>query len=152
MNKLLADVCEVLKYLDATKLFGDQQAAIKDANIGEREVLVFWHYPCSCQKGDTSTNGITLLQRDSFERGLDSINILYGHVETLSLLCTKHHADPTTRAPYQDSAWPYFEMLVSTLIKPADKAVNLPVALEWIGAKASLIASGQTGAQSNCSL
>ena len=115
-------------------------------------MLVFWDYPCLYQKGDTSTNGITLLQRDSFDRGLDSINILYGHVGTLSLLCTKHYADPTTRMPYKDSAWPYFEMLVSTLIKPADKAVNLPVALEWIGAKASDIASGLPKNQSNCSL
>ena len=127
-NKLLADVCEVLKYLDTSK------------------------HQCLYQKGDTSTNGITLLQRDSFDRGLDSINILYGHVGTLSLLCTKHYADPTTRAPYQDSAWPYFEMLVSTLIKPADKTVNLPIALEWIGAKASYIASGLPNHQSNCSL
>ena len=151
-NKLLADVCEVLKYLDTSRHFGDDQAAIRDTNIGEREVLVFWDYPCLYQKGDTSTNGITLLQRDSFDRGLDSINILYGHAGTLSLLCTKHYADPTTRMPYKDSAWPYFEMLVSTLIKPADKAVNLPVALEWIGAKASDIASGLPGDQSNCSL
>ena len=151
-NKLLADVCEVLKYLDTSRHFGDDQAAIRDTNVGEREVLVFWDYPCLYQKGDTSTNGITLLQRDSFDRGLDSINILYGHAGTLSLLCTKHYADPTTRMPYQDSAWPYFEMLVSTLIKPADKAVNLPIALEWIGAKASDIASGLPGDQSNCSL
>ena len=145
-NKLLADVCEVLKYLDTSKHFGNDQD-----DVGEREVLVFWDYPCLYQKGDTSTNGITLLQRDSFERGLDSINIFYGHVGTLSLLCTKHYA-PTTRAPYQDSAWPYFEMLVSTLIKPADKAVNLPVALEWIGGKAGDIASGLPTNQSNCSL
>ena len=151
-NKLLADVCEVLKYLDTSRHFGDDDAEGKATNIGEREVLVFWDYPCLYQKGDTSTNGITLLQRDSFDRGLDSINILYGHVGTLSLLCTKHYADPTTRAPYQDSAWPYFEMLVSTLIKPADKAVNLPIALEWIGAKASNIASGLRGDQSNCSV
>ena len=104
------------------------------------------------QKGDTSTNGITLFQRDSFDRGLDSINILYGHVGTLSLLCTKHYADPTTRALYTDSAWPYFEMLVSTLIKPADKAVNLPLALEWIRAKTSKIASSHPGMQSDCCL
>ena len=71
---------------------------------------------------------------------------------TLSLLCTKHYADPTTHALYKDSAWPYFEMLVSTLIKPADKAVNLPVALEWIGAQASDIASSHSIYQSNCSL
>ena len=151
-NKLLADVCGVLRYLDTSKHFGDQLAFIKAKNIGERELLVFWDYPCLYQKGDTSTNGITLLQRDSFDRGLDSINILYGHVGTLSLLCTKHYADPTTRALYTDSAWPYFEMLVSTLIKPADKAVNLPLALEWIRAKASDIASSDPGAQSNCSL
>ena len=43
-------------------------------------------------------------------------------------------------------------MLVSTLIKPADKAVNLPIALEWIGAKASGIASGLPTNPSNCSL
>ena len=142
----------MLKYLDPSKHFGDDDANIKAKNVGEREVLVFWDYPCLYQKGDTSTNGITLLQRDSFDRGLDSTNILYGHVGTLSLLCTKHYADPTTRMPYEDSAWPYFEMLVSTLIKPADKAVNLPIALEWIGAKASDIATGLRGTQSNCSL
>ena len=151
-NKLLADVCKVLKYPDTSKHFGDQQARIKAKNVGKREVLVFWDYPCLYQRGDTSTNGITLLQRDSFDRGLDSINILYGHVGTLSLLCTKHYADPTTRAEYKDSAWPYFEMSVSTLIKPADKAVNLPVALEWIGVKATDIASSDSGAQTNCSL
>ena len=151
-NKLLADVCDVLKYLDASKHFGDLKEFNRDTNIGEREVLVFWDYPCLYQKGDTSTNGVTLLQRDSFDRGPDSINILYGHVGTLSLLCTKHYADPTTHALYKDSAWPYFEMLVSTLIKPADKAVNLPVALEWIGAQASDIASSHSIYQSNCSL
>ena len=43
-------------------------------------------------------------------------------------------------------------MLVSTLIKPADKAVNLPIALKWIGEKASAIASSDPAAQSNCSL
>ena len=150
-NKLLADVCEVLKYLDTSKNFGEKQAVIKAKNIGEREVLVFWDYPCMYQKGDTSTR-ITDLQRDSFDRGLASINILYGHVGTLSLLCTQHYADPTTRKDYKDSAWPYFEMLVSTLIKPADKAVNLPVALEWIGSKATDIASGGPENQANCSL
>ena len=36
-NKLLADVCEVLKYLDTSKHFGDQLAASKVKNIGERE-------------------------------------------------------------------------------------------------------------------
>ena len=113
--------------------------------------MVFWDYPCMYQKGDTSTR-ITDLQRDSFDRGLASINILYGNVGTLSLLCTKYYADPTTRKEYTDSAWPYFEMLVSTLIKPADKAVNLPVALEWIGAKATDIASGRPENLSNCSL
>ena len=113
--------CKVLKYLDTSEHFGEEQEGIKAKNVGEREVLVFWDYPCLYQKGDTSTNGITLLQRDSFDRGLDSINILYGHVGTLSLLCTKHYADPTTRTPYQDSAWPSFEMLVSTLIKPVTR-------------------------------
>ena len=144
--------CEVLKYLDTSKHFGEEQAANRASSIGEREVLVFWDYPCLYQKGDTSTNGITLLQRDSFDRGLDSINILHGHVGTMSLLSTKYYADPTTRKGYQDSAWPYLEMLVSTLINPADKAVNLPVALEWIGAKATDIASGLQENQSNCSL
>ena len=68
-NKLLADVCDVLKYFDASKHFGDLKEFNRDTNIGEREVLVFWDYPCLYQKGDTSTNGVTLLQRDSFDRG-----------------------------------------------------------------------------------
>ena len=130
-NKLLRDVCEFLAYLDFSRHFGDDQDGIKRENLGGREVLLFWDYPCLYQKSDTSTGGVTLLQLDSFERGLASINVLYGHVETLSLLCTQSYPI-VERKGYKDSAWPYFEMLVSTFIKDANKAIDLPTALEWI--------------------
>ena len=37
-----------------------------------------------------------------------------------------------TRTGYKDSAWPYFESLVSTMIKDQDRAVDLPTALSWV--------------------
>ena len=130
-NKLLRDVCEFLAYLDSSRHFGDDQPSFKAVNLGEREVLLLWDYPCLYQKSDKSTGGVTFLQLDSFERGLASINVLYGHVGTLSLLCTKSYPI-VERKGYKESAWPYFEMLVSTFIKDANMAVDLPTALEWI--------------------
>ena len=117
----------MLAYLDTARHFD----GVKELNVGDREVLVFWDYPCLYQKGDSSTNGVTLSQLDSFQRGLASINVLYGHVATLCLLCTKNYP-VVVRTGYRDSAWPYFEMLVSTLIKNQDMAVDLPEALDWI--------------------
>ena len=96
-------------YLD-----GDNNPYVKELNIADREVLVFWDYPCLYQKSHATTQGVTLLQLDSFERGLGSINVLNGHVG------------------YKDSAWPYFESLVSTMIKDQDTAVDLPTALSWV--------------------
>ena len=130
-NKLLRDVCEFLTYLDDSSHFGDDDPSFKAVNLGDREVLLFWDYPCLYQKSDKSTGGVTFLQLDSFERGLASINVLYGHVGTLSLLCTKSYPI-VERKGYKESAWPYFEMLVSTFIKDANMAVDLPTALEWI--------------------
>ena len=98
-------------------------------NVGDREVLVFWDWPCLYQKKD---GDITPLQLDSFKRGLQSVNVLYGHVGTLCLLCTEGHFPPGSRPDYKGSGWPYFESLVSTLIKDQNKAVNLPKALEWV--------------------
>ena len=130
-NRLLADVCELLRYLDTSRHFAKRELGVKDLAIGNREVLVFWDYPCLYQKSDTSTGGVTLLQLESFQRGLASINVLYGHVDTLCLLCTKSYP-VVVRRGYSDSAWPYFEMLVSTLIKDQNRAVDLPSALEWV--------------------
>ena len=130
-NRLLSDVCELLGYLDTSRHFGDDDPAIKKLNIGDREVLVFWDYPCLYQKSDATTQGVTLLQLDSFERGLGSINVLYGHVGTLCLLCTVSYP-VVKRTGYKDSAWPYFESLVSTMIKDQDRAVDLPTALSWV--------------------
>ena len=130
-NKLLCDVCPFLAYLDDSRHFGDANPTTKAMNLGDREVLLFWDYPCLYQKSDTSTGGVTFLQLDSFERGLASINVLYGHVGTLSLLCTQSYPI-VERKGYKESAWPYFEMLVSTFIKDANMAVDLPTALEWI--------------------
>ena len=112
-NRLLSDVCELLGYLDTSRHFGDDDPYVKELNIGDREVLVFWDYPCLYQKSDTTTHGVTLLQLDSFERGLGSINVLYGHVGTLCLLCTVSYP-VVKRTGYKDSAWPYFESLVSS--------------------------------------
>ena len=130
-NELLGDVCQFLAYLDDSRQFGDAKSAFKAMNLGDREVLLFWDYPCLYQKSDPSTGGVTFLQLDSFVRGLASINVLYGHVETLSLLCTQSYPI-VERKGYKESAWPYFEMLVSTFIKDANMAVDLPTALEWI--------------------
>ena len=130
-NELLCDVREFLAYLDDSRHFGDDAPFSKAKNLGDREVLLFWDYPCLYQKSDKSTGGVTFLQLDSFERGLASINVLYGHVGTLSLLCTKSYPI-VERKGYKESAWPYFEMLVSTFIKDANMAVDLPTALEWI--------------------
>ena len=130
-NKLLCDVCRFLAYLDCSRHFGDANPNSKAMSVGDREVLLFWDYPCLYQKSDTSTGGVTFLQLDSFERGLASINVLYGHVGTLSLLCTQSYPI-VERKGYKESAWPYFEMLVSTFIKDANMAVDLPTALEWI--------------------
>ena len=149
-NKLIADVCEFLAYLDTARHFGDDPVD-KKLNVGDREVLVFWDYPSLYQINDTSTRGVTLLQLDSFDRGLRSINVLYGHVGTMSLLCTKNYP-MVHRTEYADSAWPYFEMLVSMLIKPANMAVNLPSALEWIRTKETDLASTDPAEQANCSI
>ena len=97
--------------------------------VADREVLVFWDWPCLYQKKD---GGVTPLQLDSFKRGLLSVNVLYGHVGTLCLLCTEGHFPPGSRPDYKGSGWPYFESLVSTLVKDQNKAVDLPRALEWV--------------------
>ena len=130
-NRLLSDVCELLGYLDTSRHFGDDDPVMKKLNIADREVLVFWDYPCLYQKSDATTQGVTLLQLDSFERGLGSINVLYGHVGTLCLLCTVSYP-VVKRTGYKDSAWPYFESLVSTMIKDQDRAVDLPTALSFV--------------------
>ena len=135
-NKLLCDVCDFQTYLDDSRHYGDDDPCFKPFNLGDREVLLFWDYPCLYQKSDASIGGVTFLQLDSFERGLASINVLYGHVGTLSLLCTKSYPI-VERKGYKESAWPYFEMLVSTFIKDANMAVDLPTALEWIRRVAS---------------
>ena len=44
------------------------------------------------------------------------------------------------------------EMLASMLIKPANTAVNLPSALQWIRTKETDLASPHPGSQSNCSI
>ena len=157
-NKLIADVCKFLAYLDTARhfgdnpiFFGDDYPIFKKLNVGDREVLVFWDYPSLYQINDTSTGGVTLLQLDSFDRGLRSINVLYGHVGTMSLLCTKNYP-VVSRTEYADSAWPYFEMLVSMLIKPANTAVNLPSALEWIRTKETDLASTDPADQANCNI
>ena len=128
-NKLLGNVCEFLAYLDISRHFGDDIHHFQRLNVGDRRVLVFWDWPCLYQKKD---GDITLLQLDSFKRGLQSVNVLYGHVATLCLLCTEGHYPPGSRPDYKGSGWPYFESLVSTLIKDQNKAVNLPKALEWV--------------------
>ena len=124
---------------------------IRRLNIGDREVLIFWDYPCLYQKSDATTQGVTLLQLDSFERGLGSINVLYGHVGTLCLLCTVSYP-VVTRTGYKDSAWPYFESLVSTMIKDQDRAVDLPTALSWVRRVGNnKIRRDATGAFTGCS-
>ena len=128
-NRLLANVSEFLAYLDMSRHFADDNPIAKEFNVGDREVLVFWDWPCLYQKKD---GGITPQQLDSFKRGLQSVNVLYGHVGTLCLLCTEGHYPPGSRPDYKGSGWPYFESLVSTLVKDQDKAVDLPRALEWV--------------------
>ena len=128
-NLLLANVSDFLAYLDMSRHFADDNTTAKQLNVGDREVLVFWDWPCLYQKKD---GDITEVQLDSFKRGLQSVNVLYGHVGTLCLLCTEGHYKPGSRTDYKGSGWPYFESLVSTLIKDQNKAVNLPRALEWV--------------------
>ena len=90
-NKLLGNVCEFLAYLDISRHFGDDIHHFQRLNVGDRRVLVFWDWPCLYQKKD---GDITPLQLDSFKRGLQSVNVLYGHVGTLCLLCTEGHYPP----------------------------------------------------------
>ena len=132
-NRLLANVSEFLAYLDVSRHFADGSPTAKKLNVGDREVLVFWDWPCLYQKKD---GGITPQQLDSFKRGLQSVNVLYGHVGTL--LPSVHRgalsagkSTLTTRG----RGWPYFESLVSTLVKDQNKAVDLPRALEWVRTK-----------------
>ena len=113
-NKLLANVSEFLDYLNVSRHF---------AGGLDREVLVFWDWPCLHQKKD---GGITPQQLDSFKCGLQSVNALHGHEGTLCLLCTiRQEVD-------LESSWPYFESLVPTLVRDQNKAVDLPRALEWV--------------------
>ena len=127
-NKLLINVSDFLAYLDVSRHFAGG-AASRAMKVGDKEVLVFWDWPCLYQKKD---GDITEVQLDSFNRGLQSINVLYGHVGTLCLLCTEGHYLPGSGSDYKGPGWPYFESLVSTLIKDQNKAVNLPRALEWV--------------------
>ena len=128
-NRLLANVSEFLAYLDVSRHFGDGRPRLEEFDVGDREVLVFWDWPCLYQEKD---GGVTPEQLDSFQRGLRSVNVLYGHVGTLCLLCTEEHFPPGSRPDHKGSGWPYFESLVSTLVKDQNKAVDLPRALEWV--------------------
>ena len=56
-NRLLSDVCELLGYLDTTRHFGKDDLVRKELNIADREVLVFWDYPCLYQKSDAHDPG-----------------------------------------------------------------------------------------------
>ena len=150
-NRLLSDVCEMLAYIDRARHYGEDDDEMKKCAVGDREVLIFWDYPCLFQKSDVSTRGVTLLQLDSFQRGLQSINVVYAHVATLCLLCTQNYP-VVVRSAYEDSAWPFFEKLVSMLIKDQNMAVDLPAALEWIRMCGSYITSTDPNTQYGCSM
>ena len=147
-NKLLSDVCEFLQYLETSRHYGDHNPTIKKLNIGDREILVFWDYSCMYQRSD---GGVTLMQLDSFNRGLGHINVIYGHVGTMCLLCTDNYP-VVERTGYKDSAWPYFESLVSMLIKDANKALDLPTVRKWLNMMGNDIVSDLPGTQANCSI
>ena len=51
-NRLLANVSEFLAYLDVSRHFGDGRPGLEGLKVGDREVLVFWDWPCLYQKKD----------------------------------------------------------------------------------------------------
>ena len=107
--KLLANVSEFLAYLDVSRHFGGNNPIAQELNVRDREVVVFWDWSCLYQKKD---GDITPQQLESFQRGLLSVNVLYGHVGTLSLLCiegtVRQEVDLTTRGRAGRTSSPSF--------------------------------------------
>ena len=133
---VLADLCVFLRYLDASRYWADHLD--QGENIHDREVVVFWDYmafyqnlepwPASGKKEDHGDSR-TPEQRESFKRGLGSVNIFYAHAKTLVVLATEAHRT----LKYNDSGWPFFEFSISLLPgKPTNGAIFLPEANRWI--------------------
>ena len=108
-NKLLANVSEFLAYLHVSRHFGGNNPIAQELNVRDREVVVFWDWSCLYQKKD---GDITPQQLESFQRGLLTVNVLYGHVGTLSLLCIegtiRREVDLTTRGRAGRTSSPSF--------------------------------------------
>ena len=141
---VLADLCVFLRYLDASRYWGDDDPNVRQLNIHDRQVVVFWDYmafyqnlepwPASGKKEDHGDSR-TPEQYESFKRGLGSVNLFYAHAKTLVVLATEAHRT----LKYNDSGWPFFEFSISLLPgKPTNGAIFLPEANRWIEEKCGL--------------
>ena len=77
--------------------------------VADRDVLVFWDWPCLYQKKDGS---ITPQQLDSFKRGLLSVNVLTATWVPCAFCAPRgtirREVDPTTRGLVGRTSSPSF--------------------------------------------
>ena len=128
----LRDLCLFLWFVHATR---HKKRAYKERekdtwkaknlhNIGDRKVVVFWDYCSLYQKPRTA------FQDDSFNRGLQNVNIWYAHRLTWVVLATQ--APAGRKHGYHESGWPFFEFNVSNMIKSSIQVFDLPTAIAHI--------------------
>jgi len=127
--QVLNDVATFLDYLEKSRHWGRDNE--EDQIVGDKKILLFWDFPSLFQNHKEHRR--TADQDASFSKALGLINIMYAHAATLSLLCTRAYRV----VPYEKSGWPWFEMGVSFLSKPADLALCLPDVLGFLLKKQS---------------
>ena len=142
-REVLRDVCLLLRYLEASRYWGDELPEARDNyNIHDREIVIFWDFmslyqneapwPASPEepRGDTRTAD----QVASFSNGLKNVNLWYVHSQAYVILATHAYR----QLAYLKSGWPVFERLTAMLLKNANYALDLPIFIEWMEEKLGL--------------
>ena len=135
-REVLRDVCLLLRYLEASRFWGDDDPTGRALNIHDREIVIFWDFmslyqneapwPASPEepRGDTRTAD----QVASFSNGLKNVNLWYVHSQAYVILATHAYR----QLAYLKSGWPVFERLTAMLLKNANYALDLPIFIEWM--------------------
>ena len=128
---VLRDLCRFIAYLHESRRFGDDNPTIRESNIDDRQILIFWDFISLYQNFPKGVER-TKEQNESFKNGLDFANVLYAHKETWVLFGTSEDYTAGRGLLYMNRGWPYFEFSVAQLVKDADRTLDLVLALDHI--------------------